>query len=98
MSNVKSSSGVMAKLVSRIHFGSTRLDSGGSRPRGRDRPAAGTDGRLGSGDTQRPDQGDEKEGPGQLHGDQVVGVERLTQSGDVGLGPTRFVPQTQARA
>ncbi len=35
---------------------------------------------------QGADQGDEQQGTGQLDGDQVVGVERFAQAGDVRLG------------
>ena len=45
----------------------------------------GADRGLGVGDRHGADQGDEQQGTGQLDGDQVIGVERLAQAGDVGL-------------
>ena len=64
-----------------------RQTSGVGRRRRRRRSSVrGRSGRIGGfgrGDRQGADQGDEQQGAGELDGDEVVGVERLAQPGDV---------------
>src|SRR5208337_5486308 len=74
--------------------GPPRHGSSGFQGRGARLPSillwalAWTDRTLGTGDRDRRDQGDEQQRAGKPHSHQVIRVERLAKSGDVGfLGP-----------
>ena len=81
----------MAKLVSlRVR----KHASAANRPR---RDSRGTDRRLRRRDGHGPDQGGEQQRTGELDGDQVIGVERLAQRGDMRLGPALEIVELHRR-